>query len=316
MSTSGSVNFSTSRDEVIKYALLNVGGIAAGGTPSATQYTDCAYLLNGIVKLWQTEGMPLWALKTGYVFPIHDTNEVLLGPSGGKASISYTQTTIGADEASGQTDITVTSITGISSTDIIGVEQDDGTIHWTTVNGAPSGTTVTLTAALTDEASDGNFVYTYATTAQIARPLRIINAYNYDFSSETSQQMTLVSSTDHFDLGNASVESYPFQYAYSLQLTNGIFRFYPRFQDGNRIVVIYFQRPFDDFDASADEPDFPQEWYFPLGWMLSWAIAPQYGIPLNERKMFLQEAMMLKEQVLSFGMEEGSVRFEPYVEFK
>ena len=89
MSTSGSVNFATSRDEVIKYALLNVGGIAEGGTPNATQITQCSYYLNGIVKLWQTEGMPLWALKTGYVFPIHDTNEILLGPSGGKASRNH-----------------------------------------------------------------------------------------------------------------------------------------------------------------------------------------------------------------------------------
>lgn len=314
MSTSGSVNFATSRDEVIKYALLNVGGIAEGGTPSSTQLTQCSFYLNGIVKTWQTEGMPLWALKTGYIFPIHDTNQVLLGPSGGKASTSYTQTAIGADEASGQTAITVDSITGISDTDIIGIEQDDGTMHWTTVSGSPSGTTITLAAALTDEASDGNYIYSYPTSAQIQRPLRIINAYGYDFSSSTSSMMTLVSSTDHFDLGNASVESYPFQYAYQPLLTNGKFLFYPRFQDGNRIVVIYFQRPFEDFDAAADEPDFPQEWYFPLAWMLSWAIAPQYGVPLSERKLFLQEATLLKEQVLSFGMEEGSVRFEPYVE--
>lgn len=315
MATSGSVNFSTSRDEIIKYALLNVGGIAQGGTPTATQYTDCAFLLNGIVKLWQTEGMPLWALKQGYIFPIHDTNQVLLGPTGGKASHSYTQTTIGADEASGQTVITVASISGISNTDIIGIEQDDGTIHWTTVNGAPASTEVTLTTALTDEASEGNYVYAYPTSAQIHRPLRIIHAYTYDFANSTGQPLTLVSSTDHFDLGHVEIESYPLQFAYSPQLTNGIFRFYPRFQDGNKIIVIYFQRPFEDFDASSDEPDFPQEWYLPLVWMLSWALGPSHGVPIDERRVWFAEANALKEQLLSFGMEEGSIRFEPWQDF-
>jgi hypothetical protein len=315
MATSGSVNFSTSRDEVIKYALLNVGGIASGGTPTATQYTDCAYLLNGIVKMWQTEGMPLWALKSGYIFPIHDTNQVLLGASGGKAASAYTHTTIGADEASGQTAITVSSITGISDTDNIGVEQDDGTIHWTTVSGSPSGTTVTLASALTDEASSGNHIYAYATTAQIHRPLRIIHAYTYDNENNTSIPMRLVSSTDHFDLGSPEIESYPLQYAYSPQLTNGIFRFYPRFQNGTKHIAIYFQRPFEDFDATGDEPDFPQEWYLPLVWMLSWAIGPSYGMPIDERRIWLSEANMMKEQLLSFGMEEGSVRFEPWTEW-
>jgi hypothetical protein len=315
MATSGSVNFSTSRDEVIKYAYLNVGGIASGGTPTATQVTDAAFLLNGIVKMWQTEGMPLWALKTGYIFPIHDTNQVLLGSGGGKASHSYVQTTIDGDEASGQTVITVSSATGISNTDIIGIEQDDGTIHWTTVSGAPSGDDITLAAALSDEASDGNYVYAYATTAQIHRPLRIIHAYSYDFGSNVSQPLTLVSSTDHFDLGDKETESYPLQFAYQPTLTTGIFRFWPRFQNGDKFIVIYFQRPFEDFDAAGDEPDFPQEWFLPLTWMLSWALGPSHGIPIDERVMWYKEATALKEQLLSFGMEEGSVRFEPWQDY-
>jgi hypothetical protein len=44
-------------------------------------------------------------------------------------------------------------VTGVATTYNIGVQLDDGTFQWTTVNGAPSGFTVTLTAVLTDSAA-------------------------------------------------------------------------------------------------------------------------------------------------------------------
>src|SRR3990167_4387248 len=125
MATSGSVNFATSRDSLIKYALLNVGGIGEGDTPTSTQYTDGAVYLNMIMKSWHNDGMPLWALKEGYILPVSDTNSINLGPSGGHATLTYTRTTLGGDEASGQTSLTVASITGISNADNIGIELDD-----------------------------------------------------------------------------------------------------------------------------------------------------------------------------------------------
>ena len=65
-------------------------------------------------------------------------------------------TTVNGDEASGQTVITVTTATGINSGDIVGVVLDSGLTHWTTVNGAPSGSNVTLTVALPSAAASGS----------------------------------------------------------------------------------------------------------------------------------------------------------------
>jgi hypothetical protein len=67
-------------------------------------------------------------------------------------------TTLGGAEAAAQTDLTVAAITGVASGDIIGILLDDGTTHWTTVNGAPSGSTITITAALPSDAASGNRV--------------------------------------------------------------------------------------------------------------------------------------------------------------
>ena len=53
------------------------------------------------------------------------------------------------------TSITVTTVTGITSGDIVGLELDNGAAHWTTVNGAPSGNVVTLTDAVPSGAAIG-----------------------------------------------------------------------------------------------------------------------------------------------------------------
>jgi hypothetical protein len=50
-------------------------------------------------------------------------------------------------------------VTGVATTYNIGVQLDDGTFQWTTVNGAPSGSTVTLTAVLTDSAAPATWFW-------------------------------------------------------------------------------------------------------------------------------------------------------------
>ena len=309
MATSGSINFATSRDDLIKYALLNVGAIGEGDTPTATQYTDGAVYLNMIMKAWHNDGMPLWALKEGYILPVSDTNSISLGAGGGHATLSYVRTTLGGDEASGQTALTVASITGISASDNLGIELDDGSIQWTTVSGAPSGTTVTAATALTGAAASGNNVYTY--TTKINRPIKILRASFFNESANTDTPVEVVTHSDLFDISDKETEGQPNILWYNPELSLGKANIYPRFQDGSGVIKIFFQRPMEDFDASGDEPDCPQEFYMALLWQLSWSLSPAWSVPIKERQLFLQEATILKQQALDFMMEEGSLRIYP-----
>lgn len=63
MSTSGSYDFAITRDDIIKRALRLIGAVAQGETPTTDQVTEAAFALNGLVKAWQADGMPLWAIK-------------------------------------------------------------------------------------------------------------------------------------------------------------------------------------------------------------------------------------------------------------
>jgi len=86
----------------------------------------------------------------------------LSASSGGKAGwicVKSLSTALTVAGASGHTSVTVGSISGVADGDDIGVVLDDKTIHWTTVNGAPSGSAIPLSAALTGAAAVANAVY-------------------------------------------------------------------------------------------------------------------------------------------------------------
>ena len=166
MTTSASTNFSVTRDNLISLACQQVGLIGEGETPSANLVTEAALLLNMLVKTRMADGMPLWALKRGYLLPFPKSSSISIGGSV-QAVSTYVTTTLATAAVSGATTISVSSATGIASTYAIGIWQDDNTVLWTTVNGAPSGTTITLTAALTDDAAAGNRVYVYVTTNRL-----------------------------------------------------------------------------------------------------------------------------------------------------
>jgi len=63
MPTSGTTDFSVTRDDIIKRALRILGVVAQGETPTTDQVTEASYALNTLVKAWQADGMPLWAIK-------------------------------------------------------------------------------------------------------------------------------------------------------------------------------------------------------------------------------------------------------------
>ena len=310
MATSGSVDFSVSRANLITDALMLVGALGPDDTPSANQITHASRMLNMLVKSWEGKiGVGLWARKTGYILPINDVSSVLLGPSGGHATTSYVQTTLSAASASSATTITVTSATGISDTYYIGVELDSGNMHWTTVSGAPSGTTVTLATGLASAASSGNYVYCYQT--KIMRPIHVLNAYRTNLVSNSDTEIDVVSKEDYDRLGVKSSEGTVNQIVYDPQLDNGVAYFYPRFVDGKSIIKLSFQRPFEDFDAANDTPDFPQNWYLALCYALAVILAPTYGLPVQDRAALKAEAKEAFMDAEDTEPEDGSFQIQP-----
>lgn len=309
MTTSASVDFSVSRDNLIGLAYQQVGLVGEGETPSSAMVTEAALLLNMLVKARMADGMPLWAIKRGYLLPFPKASSLGLGGAI-QAVTGYVTTTTSAAAAAGDSTIVVTSATGISTTYAIGVWQTDNTMHYTTVNGAPSGTTVTLTAVLPVGCAIGARVYVYVTTARINRPLRIIQSNVTNVQSNNSRPMRVIAMQDYNNLPNRAAESSPNQYAYDPQLATGDYYIYPRMLNQDEIIEIIFHRPFEDFDASGDTPDFPQEHYLAFMLELAALLGPKAGIPPEERKALREEAAYYHDLALSNGTPEESIKFQ------
>jgi hypothetical protein len=317
MASSGSYNFSIDRDDIINTALQLAGIIGEGETGTTSQLSESALILNMIVKLREADGMPLWALKRGFILPFTGTSSI---NTNSHVVTTYDTTTLSAASAATDTTLTVTAITGFSDGDTIGIELDDGSMDWTTVNGSPSGTTITITTGVTSAAASGNRVYGYtASSERVQKPLRVLQADVLDVASGVSHAIDCdLSLTDYFNLSDRTAEGEVNQIYYTTAPssdtaleTNGTFYVWPRFADGDSVIEFTYHRPFMDFDSASDEPDFPQAFYLPLTLELATFLGIKGGVTIEERREMRKEAQYYLEQALFTVTPEGSLFLRP-----
>lgn len=282
MSTSGSSDFSLSRDDIINAAALENGDVAEGEALTPDRADAYALRLNSWVKSLMTGGAKLWAMKQATLFLSAGTASYALGSSGAHCANSYVQTTLSTDEASGSTSMGLTTFAGMTDADNIGIVLADGSIHWTTISGAP-GAATTIAAALPGAAAAGAAVFTY--TAKISRPQRI-DATGAFWRSPAGQDtpVTVISRTEYARLSNKSARGKIVQAFYDPQLGNGQLYLWPAPDSASDILRFWYERILEDFDNPSDTPDFAIEWGEALILGLAHRMAPSAGLSLAERQ--------------------------------
>jgi len=312
MTTSGSVDFSVSRDDLIRDALLDGHVLEEDELPSSDQLSNCARALNLIVKQWQGKadfapGLKVWSRKRATLFVQKGQYEYLLGTSAGDhCTASYTETTSAAAITASGTALEVTSITGISSGDNIGITMDNGTVHWDTVNGAPSGTTVTLTTGMAAVASSGARVISY--TTKINRPLNMLTMQWKDDNGDEYTLDPLV--LDEYEaMPDKDQEGDPSSYLYESSLPDGTLFIDAAPTDSDDRIEMVFLRPIEDFDSATDTPDYPQQWFRPLKFQLVLDVADRYRIEVTQNmKNNRDEALQIAQ---NWDPEDVVEYFEP-----
>ena len=306
MATSGSINLSASRDDIITEALEILGVLAEGTSPSAAQLTSCARTLNYMIKAWQADGINLFAVQQVYLFLIKNQSAYsLISTTTDHYTASFVETTTSAAALSGASSIVVTSATGISASDKIGVYQDS-TMHWTTVNGAPSGSTVTLTAALTADVASGAVVYAY--TSKAKRPMRVLESVVHD---ENDTPIHVGSREEYFNQSSKGTDGRVNTIYFDPQVAAPKLYVWPQTDDERHYLKLYIQRTLEDVDAAADEVDFPQEWYLPLAANLAVLLGPKYGKSLNMLAAISAMADREYQRVSGFDTEAVSIFLAP-----
>jgi hypothetical protein len=76
-------------------------------------------------------------------------------------------------------------------------------------------------------------------------------------------------------------------------------------------LSITYQRPIEVFDASTDNPDFPQEWGNALIYRLALSLCDEYGVPDTKQARIEAQAEKHLATALSNSNEQGSLFFQP-----
>lgn len=310
MTTSGSVDFTMTANDLITASFKKLGIIAAEQSIQAHMLQDGIEAINLMLKSWQAQGLHLWLNEEGVIFFDVGETDYLLGPSGDEATTldDFVGTTSTAATSSGAVIIALTSVTGMAASDKIGIELDDGTRQWTTISSI-SGLNVTFATALTDGSASGNTVFTF--TNLIDRPLRISSARRKTFGEDNEIATNEWSRQEYFDQPNKTSQGTLVNWYYSPLLTNGRFYAWQTASSVNDYARITFERPIEDIDDSTETLDIPVEWLDTVIYNLAARLTDDYKVPVQREDKIIAKAGLLLDQSLGFDEETGSMNVQP-----
>lgn len=158
----------------------------------------------------------------------------------------------------------------------------------------------------------------------IARPEEITQAWLRDVNSLNDIPIRIISREEYNNLSFKPAAGSPnclfYDPQYDLPGTNsgasakGLISLWP-VPDAATVAQydLYFiyTRPIQDFNATSDGLDFPQEWYDPLRWNLALSLGPSYEIPAQKWDRIKIMAKETLDLALSFDREGESVYISP-----
>lgn len=308
MASSGSINYNATANEIIKDALNHLSILGVGQEVDADDYTYCLRALNDMVKTWQAQGIHLFKKDEMDIFLKANTQKYLLNQSSGDhATLSSVVTDVKTAASSGATSIDVDSTSGMTANDYIGIEQDDSTVHWTTISSITDSDTLVIASGLTAAAAADNKVYTYTTKAN--RPLQI-HSIRYRDENGIDRELSKKSRQEYFNIPDKDADSDPLYYYYDPQINIGELYVWPVASNLGGYLRATVSKTIEDFDLSTDNPDFPQEWIevlkYNLAVRVAWAYTKQ-EVPQTIAAL----ASQLLDGVKSFDTEDSSMYVGP-----
>jgi len=314
MTTSNVQTWNPTRDQLLKRSLRLVHAYPATGNPRPEQLIDARFACNAMLKAWQMDGL-LWLKQDATLFLNEGQAVYNIAPRTytgfSHCATSCIQTTLTSALAVGDSTAALTSVTGMTTGDYIGIENDNGIIEWFT--GTISGLNVTLSSTIGVACASGNLVYSHTLASQIQRPAKIEDARRkyYDSTAEdgTEIPIDLISNSDYSALPSKTSQGKIVQAYYDPQLVCGKLYVWPCADYCGDKLILSIYRPIDDLLNDTETLDVPAEWIEPICVCLADRIAPEYQLPLAEQQLLRDRASNAYNRILSFNRE-GSIFIE------
>lgn len=276
MGESLTTSYNLTAAEIITETLELLTVIGPGMPANGEDYVSCLRSLNLMIKSWQAPpyGFHLWKVGKGYLFlnPGQKFYEI-----GGTSTDHIAEDAVVTDLAvaltTSATALTVDSTTGMTVGDVIGIELDAGTIHWTTIATIPTSTTLTITLGVVSAAAIDNKVYTYTSLA--GRPLDITEV-RLTKPGDTDQRMFPLSKNAYYTIANKTSESSPIQYYIETLKNSSRIYLYGTGNGVDEYIQFNYQKVVEDITLTTDFADFPPEVTMSIIWNLAIVVSPKY----------------------------------------
>lgn len=285
MASSGSYDLSVSGDDIIEAAMKKYGGLAIGESASTAEKTAGRLALNMLVKQWMAPpnaiapGLKMWqrtrtSLTLTAAISITLKPGVLAYTSGGTTEIVTGDTLSATTGGSGAT-ATVVAVSLASGTWAGGTAAGNfslvgqsGTFASETVNNTGGADDYATISGDSDQAGGGK---------DIIIPVDIISAVRRDSNNNDVPMIPMLLGEFEALSNKTSNTGDPSKYYYERGLASGILRWNVIPSDTTKTVELVYLEVLEDFDAAANTPDFPQEWYRALVWNLAIEIISEDG---------------------------------------
>lgn len=317
LTTSGTYTYSASVITLLTAALRQVQVIGEEETASGAQLQTGLDAMAAMCKGWQASGIHVWCEEEGILFLQPGQTQYKIGagsPDHVTLFDSLLETSLTVTAATGAGSVTLDSVTGVASGDQIGIQLDAGTTFWTTVNGAPSGSIVTLTTVLPSQATSGALAFDYSTP--LYRPLRVMGGRRYNLFSRIDISMNMWARLDYEAQPNKYTTGIPTAFFFDPQTGQGaysqpvgLWNSWPTPQDNTNAARFTAQRPVQDIASLANIPDFPVEWNAALKWNLALELGPEYGCPAEQLTFIGSRAKYWYDMASAWDRESESVMF-------
>lgn len=145
-------------------------------------------------------------------------------------------------------------------------------------------------------------------------PLKLISAWRQDIATEIKTPMALYTRTEYMDMPDPTSTGAPIAFYYQPLKNTGNLYLWPLpdaswVADGR--VVLDFQTQYVETTTGSDVLDFPDHWEQTIIYSLAQRLAPEYGVPIDERNQLTQDSERFRMEALNYSNEEGSVFIRP-----
>ncbi len=140
-------------------------------------------------------------------------------------------------------------------------------------------------------------------------PVKLLQAFRTDTGAKIPLEIV---AREDFNILPTSSNGSPIKINYQSFVNYGTISLWPTPTSTNTATItLVYQRPYQYFTASTETADFPEEWYNAIIYHLAVRLAPEWGVPLPDRQMLMQEAKMYTEDALMVGQEDASLYLQP-----